>query len=338
LIIKFGDYTLKSDPTIKDIEVAAERLTGYAVQTPVLESDTVNARLNCRVLLKAENLQRTGSFKFRGAFNMISGLTDLQKNNGIVAFSSGNHAQGVATASRILNIKSTIVMPADAPKIKIKNTRNDGANIVFYNRADANRVKIAEEIIKETGATLVPPYDAPEIIAGQGTLGLEFIDQVKNKNAQLDYLLGPCSGGGLIAGNAIAFKEQSPDTQVYCVEPEGYNDTALSLKTGERKNIITNINSFCDALLVETPGKLTFKINKQLLAGGLVVSQKETANAMQVAFEEYKIVLEPGGAVALAAILSNKIFPEGKVIGIICSGGNIDGSTFKDVLEGKYSA
>jgi threonine dehydratase len=329
---------LKNGPTIKDIEIAAESLTGYAVKTPVLESDKVNALLNCRVLLKAENLQRTGSFKFRGAFNMISNLINLQKNKGVVAFSSGNHAQGVAAASRILNIKSTIVMPTDAPQIKINNTRNDGANIVFYNRADANRVKIAEKIIKKTGATLVPPYDAPEIIAGQGTLGLEFIDQVKNRNTKLDYLLGPCSGGGLIAGNAIAFKERSPETLIYCVEPEGYDDTALSLKAGKRKSIKTNINSFCDALLVEIPGKLTFKTNKQLLAGGLVVSQRETANAIQVAFEEYKVVLEPGGAVALAAILSNKISLKGKVIGIICSGGNIDGSTFKDVLEGKYSA
>ena len=328
---------MKNGPTIKDIEIAAKSLTGYAVKTPVLESDKVNTLLNCRVLLKAENLQRTGSFKFRGAFNMISNLINLQKNKGVVAFSSGNHAQGVAAASRILNIKSTIVMPTDAPQIKINNTRNDGANIVFYNRADANRVKIAEKIIKKTGATLVPPYDAPEIIAGQGTLGLEFIDQVKNRKTKLDYLLGPCSGGGLIAGNAIAFKERSPETLIYCVEPEGYDDTALSLKAGKRKSIKTNINSFCDALLVEIPGKLTFKTNKQLLAGGLVVSQRETANAIQVAFEEYKVVLEPGGAVALAAILSNKISLKGKVIGIICSGGNIDGSTFRDILDGKYS-
>jgi threonine dehydratase len=269
---------------------------------------------------------------------MISSLTELQQNNGVVAFSSGNHAQGVAAASKILNIKSTIVMPSDAPKIKINNTRNDGANIVLYNRADANRVKIARDIVNETGATLIPPYDAPEIIAGQGTLGLEFFTQVENQNTKLDYLLGPCSGGGLIAGNAIAFKEQSPDTLIYCVEPEGYDDTAVSLKAGKRISIITNINSFCDALLVEIPGKLTFKTNKQLLAGGLVVSQKETANAIQVAFEEYKIVLEPGGAVALAAILSNKISPKGKIVGIICSGGNIDRSTFKDVLGGKYSA
>ena len=324
-------------PTIKDIELAATKLTPYVVKTPVIESERINSLLDCRVLLKAENLQRTGSFKFRGAFNMISSLTEYQKKMGVVAFSSGNHAQGVAAASKTLNIKSTIVMPLDAPKMKINNTRNYGAKIVLYNRADADREIITEKIAEKTGASLIPPYDSPKIIAGQGTLGLEFFNQIKSTNTKLDCLLGPCSGGGLIAGNAIAFKARSPYTLVYCVEPEGYDDTARSLICGKRQRNMTDINSFCDALLVEVPGELTFKVNKQLLAGGLVVSQRETANAIQVAFEEYKIVLEPGGAVALAAILSKKINPKGKVVGIICSGGNIDRSTFKDVLDGKYS-
>ena len=328
---------MENTPTVKDIELAAKRLDGYAVKTPVLESERINSRLNCRVLIKAENLQRTGSFKFRGAFNMISSLTDNQKKSGVVAFSSGNHAQGVARAARILKIESTIIMPSDAPKVKIDNTRDDGANIILYNRTDANRVEIAEEIIKKTGAILVPPYDAPEIMAGQGTLGLEFCDQVKNQNTKLNYLLAPCSGGGLISGNAIALKERSQNTLIYCVEPEGYDDTALSLKSGKRQYIKPELNSFCDALLIETPGKLTFKTNKKLLAGGLVVTQAETAKAMQTAFEEYKIIVEPGGAVALAAILSGKIDTEGEVVGIVCSGGNIDASTFKDVLDGKYS-
>ena len=328
---------MKKSPAIKDIELAAETLGSHLVNTPVLESDRINASLNCRVLIKAENLQRTGSFKFRGAFNMISQLTDYQRDRGVVAFSSGNHAQGVAAASKILNIKSTIVMPADAPKIKINNTRNDGANVVLYNRADANRVKIAEEIAKDTGAILIPPYDAPEIIAGQGTMGLEFFNYVKSQRIVLDYLLSPCSGGGLIAGNAIAFNDRSPDTLIYSVEPQGYHDTALSLETGRRQHIKTDVNSFCDALLVETPGELTFKTNKRLLAGGLIVSQKETAHAIQSAFDEFKIVLEPGGAVALGAVLSNKITTPGKNIGVICSGGNIDKSTFKDILDGRYS-
>ena len=192
---------MKKSPNIKDIEIAAENLSSHVFTTPVIESERINSRLNCRVLIKAENLQRTGSFKFRGAFNMISSLTDYQKEKGVVAFSSGNHAQGVAAASRILNIKSTIVMPEDAPEIKIKNTRNDGANVILYNRANANRVQIAKEIIKDTRATLVPPYDALEIIAGQGTVGLEFFNFVKSQKIVLDYLLSPCSGGGLIAGN-----------------------------------------------------------------------------------------------------------------------------------------
>ncbi len=323
-------------PTISDVETAAERLSGYAVQTPVLESERINDRLGCRLLIKAECLQRTGSFKFRGAFNMISRLSDKEKSNGVVAFSSGNHAQGVAAAAKILNIKATIVMPADAPQIKIDNTRGDGAEVVLYNRADGNRVAIAEKIIADTGATLVPPYNAPEIMAGQGTLGLEFFKRAKEMGVALDYLLGPCSGGGMIGGAAIVFNDRSPDTKVYAVEPVGYDDTALSLAKGERVQIEPGTPSFCDALLLETPGELTFAVNKELLAGGLIVNQAETAAAMKTAFQEYKIVVEPGGAVALAAAMSGKIKTEGHAIGVICTGGNVDAATFKDVLNGKF--
>lgn len=329
---------MNKTPTIKEVELAAERLAGYAFKTPLLESNRINDQLNCRVIVKAENLQRTGSFKFRGAFNMLASLTADQRERGVVAYSSGNHAQGVSAAAKIHNVKSTIIMPSDAPKIKINNTVNDGAKVIFYNRLDGNRVKIAKEIIKKTGATLIPPYDAPEIIAGQGTLGLEFYDQINIQETKLDYLLAPCSGGGLIAGNAIVFKEKSPDTLIYSVEPEGYDDTALSLKANKRITIKTNKNSFCDSLLIETPGKLTFKTNKKLLTGGLVVNQAETAQAIQTAFEEFKVIIEPGGAVALAAILSQKITVHSKVIGIICSGGNIDASTFQGILDGAYNS
>jgi threonine dehydratase len=329
---------LTTSPTITDIEAATMRLAGYSYHTPVLESVRVNEQLECRILIKAECLQRTGSFKFRGAFNMISSLSESQKAKGVVAFSSGNHAQGVAASAKILGLKATIVMPADAPVVKIDNTRGDGAEVVLYDRADANRVAIATKIINETGATLVPPFDAPEIMAGQGTLGLEFFDQVKKRNDKLDFLLGPCSGGGLIGGNAIVFADRSPNTLVYSVEPIGYDDTALSLKAGERKTITPGTPSFCDALLLETPGAITFETNKQLLAGGLVVSQAETAHAMKVAFQEYKIVAEPGGAVALAAVLSGKIDVKNKTVGIICTGGNVDATTFTQVLEGKYDA
>jgi threonine dehydratase len=323
-------------PTIADIEAAAERLSGHALRTPVLESERINNQLGCRLLIKAECLQRTGSFKFRGAFNMIFGLDDSEKENGVVAFSSGNHAQGVAAAAKILGIKATIVMPEDAPQIKIDNTRGDGAEVVLYNRADGNRVAIAEKIISETGATLVPPYDAPEIMAGQGTLGLELYEQARKQDLTLDVVLGPCSGGGMIGGTAIAFKDRSPDTEIYSVEPEGYDDTALSLAAGKRIEITPDTPSICDALLLEIPGELTFSSNKKLLSGGLVVSEAETAQAMKTAFQEYKVVVEPGGAVALAAVLAGKIDPKGKTIGVICTGGNVDSETFRKVLEGQY--
>jgi threonine dehydratase len=325
-------------PTIKDIETAIARLAGYAIRTPVLESKNINAELNCRLLIKAECLQRTGSFKFRGAFNMISTLTNKQKEKGVVAFSSGNHAQGVAAAAKIFGIKATIVMPNDAPQIKITNTKNDGAKIILYKRSDANREEIAFDIVKKTGATLIPPFDALEIMAGQGTLGIEFIEQAKKMGVHLDCLLGPCSGGGMIGGTAIAFEDKSPQTSVYSVEPEGYDDTALSLKADKRVKITPGSNSFCDSLLIKMPGKLTFESNRKLLTGGVVVNQAETANAIKLAFREYKIIVEPGGAVALAAVISKKINPQGKTIGVICSGGNIDEVTFIKILEGYYDS
>ena len=327
---------MPSIPTISDVEAAAQRLTGYAVQTPVLESERINDQLGCRLLIKAECLQRTGSFKFRGAFNMISGLSDEERSQGVVAFSSGNHAQGVAAAAKILGIKASIVMPTNAPQIKIDNTRGDGADVILYNRADGNRVAIAKNIIAETGATLVPPYNAPEIMVGQGTLGLELFQQTKDRSVCLDYLLGPCSGGGMISGSAIVFNDRSHSTKIYTVEPVGYDDTALSLAKGERVKIEPGTPSFCDALLLETPGETTFAVNKELLAGGLVVSQAETAVAMKTAFREYKIIVEPSGAVALAAALSGKINTQDKTVGIICTGGNVDATTFKDVLNGEY--
>jgi len=267
---------------------------------------------------------------------MIGGLSDCDKKKGVVAFSSGNHAQGVAAAAKILGIASTIIMPTDAPKIKIENTQYQGANVVFYNRSDGNRVEIAKKITKETGCTLIPPYDALEIMAGQATLGIEFIDQATNVNANFDYFLAPCSGGGLIGGNAILFNKLSPKTLIYSVEPEGFDDTSRSLKAQKRLRNKLGKTSFCDALLLEEPGQITFKTNKRLLAGGLVVSDAETAKAIKVAFEVFKIVIEPSGAVALAAILAGKINPVGKTIGIVCTGGNIDANTFKDVLDGKF--
>lgn len=320
-------------PDFSHIQQAADRLQGYSVRTPVLESDRINDRLGGRLLIKPECLQRTGSFKFRGAFNKISKLTLDERSNGVVAFSSGNHAQGVAAAAKILGIPATIVMPADAPKIKIDNTKGDGAKVILYDRKDGNRVVIADQIIADTGAVMIPPYDDPDIMAGQGTVGLELAAQSKEMGVDMDYMLGPCSGGGLIGGCALAFERLSPNTQIYSVEPDNYDDTAQSLKAGERIQISPDHKSICDALMLEIPGRLTFEVNKKLLAGGLSVSDTATECAMAEAFQEYKLVLEPGGAVALAAILEGHISIKGKAAGVICTGGNVDPETFRHALE-----
>ena len=308
------------------------------VKTPVIESEKLNNKFNCRFFIKAETLQRTGSFKIRGACNMIANLTESEKQKGIVAFSSGNHAQGVAAAARIFKIKATIVMPSDAPRSKLRNTKKDGANVILYERSVGNRVEIAKKIVAETGAILIPPYDERDIISGQGTLGIEFIDQIKSLGiSELDYLLAPCSGGGMIAGCAIAFNSLSPNTLIYAVEPEGYDDTALSLKAGRRIKIKMQKKSSCDALLIETPGENTFKINKKLLSGGLTVTDYETAIAMRTAYHEFKIIVEPGGAVALAAALTGKLPFRKKQIGVICSGGNVDLNTYTDMIFRAYA-
>ena len=308
------------------------------IKTPGIESEKLNKKFDSRFFIKAEPLQRTGSFKIRGACNMIANLTESERERGIVAFSSGNHAQGVAAAARIFKIKATIVMPSDAPQNKLRNTKEDGAIVILYDRSLGNRVKIAQRIVEETGAILIPPYDARDIISGQGTLGMEFVEQIRSLGlADLDYLLAPCSGGGMIAGCAIAFHSLSPSTLVYAVEPEGFNDTALSLEAGRRMQIKMQKTSLCDALLLETPGENTFKINKELLSGGLTVTDAETAIAMKTAFHEFKIIVEPGGAVALAAALTKKLPFRKKNVGIICSGGNVDFDIFTDMVSKTYS-
>ena len=315
-----------------DIAEAAEWLKGYALPTPILESDRLNENLHGRLLIKPENLQRTGSFKFRGAFNKISKLSKNERAAGVVAFSSGNHAQGVAAAAKILSIKATIVMPSDAPSIKIENTKSYGAEVVLYQRSDGNRVEVTQEIVAKTGAVLIPPYDDPDIMAGQGTIGLEFAKQADGLGVSLEILAGPCSGGGMIGGCALALHSLSPTTKIYSVEPEFYDDTALSLAAGKRIKISPTQNSICDALLLETPGHITFEVNQQLLTKGLSVSDAETERAMKTAFREFKIVLEPGGAVALAAVLEGLLNIEGKTAGVVCTGGNVDPETFRKAL------
>lgn len=320
-------------PTAEDVDAAAARLAPVVRQTPLLESDRLNDRLGGRLLIKPECLQRTGSFKFRGAYNRISQLDDAAKKRGVVAFSSGNHAQGVAAAARMLGVSATIVMPSDAPAIKIANTKADGATVVPYERADANRAEIARKLVAETGATLVPPYDDPHIIAGQGTVGRETAGQAAELGIQFDVFLAPCSGGGLISGCALAFSAASPTTEIYSVEPEGFDDTARSLASGERQEIEPGAASICDALLVETPGDITFAINQRLLTGGLAVSDDETRRAMQVIFQEFKLAAEPSGATALAAVLEGRIEAKGRTIAVVISGGNVDAATYRQMIN-----
>jgi threonine dehydratase len=319
-------------PGLADIEQAREGLRLVAVVTPLLRSTELDERTGGRVLIKPEVLQRTGSFKFRGAYNKISRLGEVERRRGVVAFSSGNHAQGVAAAARLLGAPATIVMPADAPAIKVANTRALGAEVVLYDRARQDREAIAAGIVRERGATLVRPYDDPDVIAGQGTIGLEIADQAAEFGLTPDLLLAPCGGGGLISGLALAIKGRRPQTEVIAVEPVGFDDTGRSLRAGERvRNALGDV-SFCDALMAPTPGLITFAINRRLLSGGVAVTDEETATAMAFAFRALKLVVEPGGAVALAAVLTGKISCAGRVVALVLSGGNVDPETFAAAL------
>jgi threonine dehydratase len=318
-------------PSFAEVEAAAERLRGVAVRTPLLESAALDAQAGGRVLLKAECLQRTGSFKFRGAYNAISQVDA----DAVVAYSSGNHAQGVAVAARLLGKAATIVMPADAPAIKIENTRAYGAEVRLYERNRESREAIGAEIAARTGAALIRPYDDPQIIAGQGTAGLEIVEQAKACGMEIDVALVPCGGGGLIAGCGLALTKALPGIAIYAVEPDALDDTRRSLEAGERVGNAPGISSICDALLLPTPGELTFAINRQLLAGGLTVSDDEVRGALAFAFRHLKLVLEPGGAVALAAVLSGKLPLEHRTAAVVLSGGNVDPALFAAAVTGR---
>lgn len=320
---------------LADIETAAARLSGHAVRTPVLESRELNALAGGRVLIKPECLQRTGSFKFRGAWNVISQLDPARHPGGVVAYSSGNHAQGVAAAARAMGLPALIVMPADTPMIKQENTRGHGAEVILYDRRSEDREAIARHHVAERGAVLVPPFDHPAIIAGQGTIGLELSEQAAAAGCALDAVLVCCGGGGLVAGIATALAALSPGTRVHPVEPAGFDDHARSLRSGRRESNAADARSICDALLSPQPGELTFAINQRLLSEGLVVDDREVGAAMRFAFEALKLVVEPGGAVALAAVLAGKLPTRGRTIGIVISGGNTDASLFARVLQGE---
>lgn len=320
-------------PTFDDLTEAAQRLRGRAVVTPLLESPTLNALVKGRVLLKAESLQRTGSFKFRGAFNRISQISEPKRQSGVVAYSSGNHAQGVAAAAALFDIPATIVMPSDAPAIKVENTKSYGAEVILYDRIKDSREEIGRELTIRRGATLVRPYDDPGIIAGQGTCALEIAAQADAINAELDSLLVCCGGGGLTAGCATALQRLSPNTEVVTVEPFAFDDTKRSLETGQLTSNAASESSICDALLAPQPGELTFSINRRLVKRGLSVTDPEVKAAMAFAFRHLKLVIEPGGAVCLAAILSNKVDCADRTVAITLSGGNVDPELFCAVLE-----
>ena len=315
-------------PTYDDVREAALRLRGMAVRTPLLESEALNARVGGRLLLKAEPLQRTGSFKFRGAYNAIASL----RPPAVVAYSSGNHAQGVALAARLLGVPATIVMPADAPRIKLDGTCSLGAEVVTYDRWRESREAIGQEIAGRTGAVLIRPFDEPLVIAGQGTVGLEMADEALRRGTRLDTALVSCSGGGLVAGCATALHDRIPGIEVFAVEPEGFDNMARSLQAGQRVANTTQAPSICDALLAPMPGEITFAINRQLLAGGLSVPDEAVCRAMRLAFHHLKIVTEPGGAVALAAALSGRLDCRNRVVGIVLSGGNVDPALFARIL------
>ena len=325
-------------PTYTDVTAAAKRLQGLAVRTPLLESPALNERVGGRVLLKAETLQRTGSFKFRGAYNRISQIPEAARPAGVVAFSSGNHAQGVAAAAALLGLPATILMPADAPAMKLANTRAYGAEVIPYERSSTSREALATDIATQRGATIVSPYDDAGVTAGQGTCGLEIAEQAAMLDARLDALLVCCGGGGLTAGCALAMAERSPNTAVYTVEPEDFDDTRRSLASGKRVSNAEGGQSFCDALLSPTPGRLTFSINRRLAAGGLAVSDAEVAEAMAFAYRTLKLVVEPGGAVALAAVLAKHLDARGKTVAVVLSGGNVDPQAYAEILAGQDDA
>ncbi|WP_374314273.1 threonine/serine dehydratase [Dongia sp.] len=308
-----------------DVRKAAERLQGRAVVTPLLDYPLVSERLGFRLLIKAETLQLTGSFKFRGACNRLLAAKAADPGlRAVVAFSSGNHAQGVAAAAKLLGLKATIVMPSDAPAIKVANTKGYGAEVVPYERRSEDREAIARAIATKEGGLIVPPYDDPFVIAGQGTVGLEICSQALALNARPDVVMAPCSGGGLVAGVALAVKDQFADAAIYAAEPAGFDDLNLSLAAGERLPNQGKTPSICDALMAERPGALTFPIHRKLLAGSCVVSDDAVLDAMNFALRHLKLVVEPGGAAALAGALAMRRELAGKTVAIVCSGGNAD--------------
>jgi threonine dehydratase len=321
-------------PTAADIDAAARRLAGVAVRTPLINAAVLDELLGARVFLKAETLQRTGSFKFRGAYNKISSIPLEKRAAGVVAYSSGNHAQGVAAAAKLLGMRATIVMPSDAPRAKRLRTEALGAEVIGYDRNTEDRAAIAMKLVNERGATLVPPYDDPLIIAGQGTIGAEIVEQLAELGLKPEIVVVGASGGGLAAGISLGVKSRVASAKFYTAEPEGFDDTARSFVSGKREANARMSGTICDALMTVTPGELTFPITSKLIGQGISATDAEVGRAVRYAFEELKLVVEPGGAIGLAALLAGKVEIKGKVVVAILSGGNVDTELFAKLIAG----
>lgn len=320
------------------VQDAARQIAGHAVRTPLIESPALNERLGGRVLMKAENLQLAGAFKFRGAYNRISRLTEAERAHGVVAYSSGNHAQAVAAAARMVGTHAIIVMPADSPRVKVDGVIAFGGEVRMYDRYTESREAIGEEIAASKGSILVRPFDDPFVIEGQGTTGLEILDQAKAVGgAPLDQLVCGASGGGLIAGINLAMASLSPQTPVIAVEPRHYNDMQLSIAAGERLTHPPAPGAtICDSLMTDRPGELTFPINRRVDRVE-TVSDAEVAEAVRYAFRALKLVVEPGGAVSLAAVLAGKVETRDRTTAIVLSGGNVDPALFAAIIEDRFT-
>ncbi len=315
-------------PTLEDVFAADARLAGVVRRTPLLDDPLTDRRLGGRLLIKPECLQYGGAFKFRGAYNALASL----RPRAVVAWSSGNHAQGVALAAGLLGIPATIVMPADAPATKRRATAALGAEVVTYDRQRERREEIGCALAAERGAVVVRPYDEPLVIAGQGTVGLEIVRELLRRRLVADQVVVPCGGGGLSAGIATALAALAPACQVWIAEPEGFDDTRRSLEAGRRLANPPGGHSLCDALMAPEPGEVTFAINRERLAGGVAVSEAEVEQAVRWAFDRFRLVVEPSGAVALAAVLAGRLELAGRTVVVVISGGNVDGATFAGIL------
>jgi threonine dehydratase len=319
-------------PTAADVEAAAAKFAGVALRTPLLNSPVLDARVGARVFLKAETLQRTGSFKFRGAYNKLSSIPPERRARGVVAYSSGNHAQGVAHAAQLCGMPAVIVMPSDAPRAKRERTAAFGAEVVLYDREREDRAAIARDIAEQRKAIVVPPFDDPFVIAGQGTAGREICEDLEAMGLKPDVVIVGASGGGLCAGIALAVKARAPGAKFYTAEPEGFDDTARSFRSGRREKNPRMSGTICDALMTNTPGAITFEINRRLVGEGVTATDEEVGRAVAFAFRELKLVVEPGGAIGLAALLAGRPEVKGRTVVAVLSGGNVDAELFNRLI------